>query len=61
MKTFYLISYQSRSGNIKTSVVAKDEQQAHIALQRKGLDTTDDNYIVEAQEYHTLRNQFTRL
>ena len=45
MKTFYLISYASRNGNIKKSIVAKDENEAHFLLQSKGFDTRNDNYI----------------
>jgi hypothetical protein len=61
MKTFYLISYASKSGAIKKSIEAKDENEAHFLLQSKGFDTRDDNYIIESKEYETLRGQFIRL
>lgn len=61
MKTFYLISYASRNGNIKKTIVAKDENEAHFLLQNKGFDTRNDNYIIESKEYETLRSQFIRL
>jgi hypothetical protein len=61
MRTFYLISYQSRSGNIVKSITAKDENEAHFLLQSKGYNTLDDYYIIESKDYETLRSQFIRL